>query len=429
MKKIFIIGQCTMHWGRMEFGNIGNYYIVEPMFEQIRRVFPYDEIATTMQFTDSFCDRFGIKTVPMELYYDFKSDKNLEAATEEYDLVKNHSSKTTLFIDEVKKSDMVIDFSGDIWGDNADFLGTDRFLTGCYKDLTAQQIKPTVMLAGSPGPFNKQKDIDFVKKVYEGFVFVTNREPVSTRLLAKQGFNLCNTYDYPCPSFLFKKADDAKIKETIPVLKCNEEIKIGLILCGWNFKYGPFDKWPRADEEYDNFIKLIQYVLDKYPAHIFLLSHSNGFDVPPKPFAMKHGRDFPIMEQVYKLLLNNTGYSSKVTLLDGIYVPDQTKAIVSHFDVLISGRMHGAVAGLSQNIPTLIIDYGHEPIAHKLRGFAEVIGDDSIIADPNNLNDLKAKVMRIIENRNLISTALSDKTVLIKQNSKAQFDKLRDYVQ
>lgn len=31
--KVFVIGQCTLHWGRMEFGNIGNYYIVEPFSE------------------------------------------------------------------------------------------------------------------------------------------------------------------------------------------------------------------------------------------------------------------------------------------------------------------------------------------------------------------------------------------------------------
>lgn len=48
MARILIIGQCTLHWGRMEFGNIGNFYIIEPFFEELRRVFPSAQIATTM---------------------------------------------------------------------------------------------------------------------------------------------------------------------------------------------------------------------------------------------------------------------------------------------------------------------------------------------------------------------------------------------
>lgn len=44
MKNIFVIGQCTLHWGRMEFGNIGNYYIIEPFFRELHRVFPQANI-------------------------------------------------------------------------------------------------------------------------------------------------------------------------------------------------------------------------------------------------------------------------------------------------------------------------------------------------------------------------------------------------
>ncbi len=61
-KRLFITGQCTLHWGRMEYGNIGNYYIIEPFFEQLRRVFTNAEFVTTMQFSKKFCDKYGIIT-------------------------------------------------------------------------------------------------------------------------------------------------------------------------------------------------------------------------------------------------------------------------------------------------------------------------------------------------------------------------------
>lgn len=416
-----------MHWGRMEYGNIGNYYIVEPMFEELRRVFPDFEIVTTLQFSKPFCDRFKIRTVPMEWYFDFDSNENLQDAVAEYETVKRRDINLyTPFAKECNDAGLVIDFSGDIWGDNADFLGKDRFTTGCYRDLTAQLLAPTVMIAGSPGPFHIVKNLELAKKAYSGFTFVSNREPVSTGILKNLGFEMSRTKDYPCPSFLFKKEEDG-MWEMPKADTDGKKIKIGLMLCGWNFAKAPYSRWPRQDEEYAHFTALAEYLIDEYKAHLFLLSHSNGFEIPPKPFALKHGRDYPIMSQLHEIL-QREGYGNSVTLFDGVYLPAQTKAIISQFDLLISGRMHGAVAGLSQNIPTVIIDYGHEPKAHKLKGFAEVMGDSDMIADPNDEKDLLVSADRLVNHREAIKLKLQDMTEVIKRNVSVQFDELKKYV-
>ena len=55
--RILITGQCTLHWGRLEYGNIGNYYITETSVRELRRVFPNAEIVTTFQMTGDFCRR------------------------------------------------------------------------------------------------------------------------------------------------------------------------------------------------------------------------------------------------------------------------------------------------------------------------------------------------------------------------------------
>lgn len=429
-KRIFIIGQCTLHWGRMEFGNIGNFYIVKPLFEEIRRVFPEAEIVTTMQLSDKFCQKYMIETVPMELYYDFDSDDNLEKAIQEYTGISEGTNIKTPYIEQVRRADLVIDFSGDIWGGNADFLGNDRFAVGCYKDMTARLLCPTVMLAGSPGPFKNGETMELARKAYEGFDFVSNRDPISTRLLESQGFHLENTYDYPCPSFLFAKAEEKEVEEILRKYPFNqdERIKVGFIMCGWNFKRGPFSLWPREEGEYENFVEIVKYLADKYHAHIYLISHSNGFDVPPNPFVLRHGRDFPVMEQLYQIVCNSGGYDESVTLLDGIYSPEETKAIISHFDVLISGRMHGAVAGLSQEIPTMIIDYGHEPKAHKLRGFAEICGMEGLIADPNNKKELLEKTDYLLMDWVDIQKRLAGRMERIKAEARLQFDELKKYM-
>ena len=35
--RILITGQCTLHWGRMEYGNLGNYAIIEPFVRELHR--------------------------------------------------------------------------------------------------------------------------------------------------------------------------------------------------------------------------------------------------------------------------------------------------------------------------------------------------------------------------------------------------------
>ncbi len=426
-KRLFITGQCTLHWGRMEYGNIGNYYIIEPFFEQLRRVFTNAEFVTTMQFSKKFCDKYGIITLPMESYYDFSIDNNLELAKREYDAVKTSGDYDSIFVNEAKKASLVIDFSGDIWGDNADFLGKDRFATGCYKDLVAQHLTKTVMIAGSPGPFSNKNNLELAKEVYKGFDSVINRESISTRLLKELGFSMENTADYPCPSFLFKGAriDANYPDETISKKLWDDNLlKIGLIVCGWNFTKGPYDRWPRDDIEYSNWVNLVKEIVAKESnATFFLLSHSNGFDGKCEAMKLKQGRDYPIVKQLYDILCED-GYENNVVLLDGTYLPDVTKGIIANFDILISGRMHGAVAGLSQAIPTVIIDYGHEPKAHKLAGFAQMVEVEKYLVNPNKKQELVDITEDCINNRVVIKQVLEKKMKRIKEEAMKQFDYL-----
>jgi colanic acid/amylovoran biosynthesis protein len=141
---ILIIGQCTLHWGRMEFGNIGNYYIMEPFFRELHNVFPKAEISTTMQFSRRFCEDERVKSIPMDLYYNWR-DNELELAKEELIISEQYKvtgelTHSTPYIQQVLNSQLIIDFSGDIWGDNANFLGKDRFEVGLLKDKIAQNL-------------------------------------------------------------------------------------------------------------------------------------------------------------------------------------------------------------------------------------------------------------------------------------------------
>ena len=200
----------------MEFGNIGNYYIIEPFIRELHKIYSNAQIKTTMQMSERFQKDEKVKVLPMELYYGWnKNDLDLalsELASAYIYAKTGVLPKITNFIKEVLEADIVIDFSGDIWGDNSNFLGSERFLIGLIKDRVSQLLgKKTAMIAGSPGPFKNQKIKDFAKKVYENFDLVTNREPISVDLMRKMGFNVSKTKSLACPAFFFEPAKGKKL--------------------------------------------------------------------------------------------------------------------------------------------------------------------------------------------------------------------------
>lgn len=431
---ILVIGQCTLHRGRMEFGNIGNYYIIEVLFRELHSQFPGAEIRTTMQMSERFCQDEKIICLPIDLYYAWRPNE-LELAKKELRIseeIGNYggSVETTPYLDAVKWADLVIDFSGDIWGDNANFLGKDRFEVGLIKDLVVQNIgKPTAMIAGSPGPFSNAETDVLAKEIYARFDLVTNREPVSEELMATKGFDTSKTVNLACPAFMFQPAKPDEINDLLRreglLFQQREKPIVGFVLCGWNFELGPFDLWPRDDQDYIKFAESIELLTEKLGAQVCLMSHANGFDTPPAPFRLKHGRDYPIAKQL-QALLSQRGIAKDVTCLDGVYDPWQSKAMLGTFDMLVSGRVHAAVAALSQFVPTVIIDYGHEPKAHKLVGFAAVAGVTEYVADPSNGNDLSDKIETCWAHRQDIRAHLERHIPKVNQLARQNFTRLAD---
>lgn len=426
---ILVIGQCTLHWGRMEFGNIGNYYIMEPFFRELHKAFPGAQVKTTMQMSDRFCTEENVASLSLDCYYNWRENE-LELAKRELEVALQYKNNTELmehtpYLDAVMWADLVIDFSGDIWGDNANFLGKDRFAVGLYKDLIAQALgKKVVMLAGSPGPFSDEATLQLAKQVYAGFDLVTNREPISINLMRSLGFDVSRTHSLACPAFMFEPAQGVEVDALLAQEKLSKIGRkkpiVGFILCGWNFEQGPFDLWPRDDAEYEKFAQTIEYMTEDLGMAVCLMSHSNGFDLPPAEFVLKHGRDYPITKQL-EAVLAKRGISNSYFTLNGVYDTWQTKAIIGSFDMLVSGRVHAAVSGLSQQVPTVIIDYGHEPKAHKLLGFATVAGAEEYVADPANLVDLKGKVTSCWQNRADIIAMLNERIPQVHAQARQSF--------
>ena len=116
-------------------------------------------------------------------------------------------------------------------------------------------------------------------------------------------------------------------------------------------------------------------------------------------------------------------------MLDGIYDAWQSKAILGQFDMVVSGRVHAAVGAMSQLIPTVIIDYGHEPKAHKLMGFAQVAGQELNVAQPDQMNDLLDKMEHMWDNLDKVKDSLKTNIPRVKEMGRQNFTLLKDLFQ
>ena len=95
--------------------------------------------------------------------------------------------------------------------------------------------------------------------------------------------------------------------------------------------------------------------------------------------------------------------------------------------MMISGRIHGAVAALSQNIPTMIIDYGHELKAHKLKGFAQLAGVEEFICNPASYQDMIDKFNICWSTKDDVKNHLENRISEVKMKAKENFKLLKKY--
>ncbi len=432
--RILLTGLVSVHMGRVENGNIGNYYIVETTIRELHRVFPNAEIVTTLQMTDDFTKRENITVLPLDMYYVWNNN-DLSNAYKEYAIASIFNEtkclvETTPFIEEVNRCDLVCDFSGEMWGDHAEPVGKDRFLVNLLKMRTAQLLgKPTVLLAGSQGPFNNTGNITpFTKLVFKNYALVANREAASGELLDLNGFDTSKLKSYTDPAFLFEPATREQVNEIIKRenILSTEKRTVGFILCGFNMLEGPYDKEPRRDEEFIQFAELVEYMVNKFDVRVFLMSHQNGFERCPD-IKLINGRDYPYARRLYHIVAQRGKTDIKdVICAKGPFTPKETKAIIQNFDMFISGRIHAFVAAVSQCIPTVIINRGHGGKSHRNIGFARSVGLEDYISDPASSIDMIQKTGRCWTNRIELRKTLERKIPQVQETAHALFDSLSE---
>lgn len=218
--KILIIGLTSSGLGGMEYHNLGNYIIMEPLIDELQKTFPNAEIRTSIQMSDEYCQKWNIVSLREKRFYTYGL---YTGARTFIDIVKisfwklfsllglklNFLLNSSSLLKEINEADLVIDFSGDIYGDNAFWTS---FLESNTELIFARLLKKkTAMIIGSPGPFKSTWRQVLAKNNLMNLDLLTNREAMSTDFLEYIGIKGNHIYSTACPSVLFKKEPEDKM--------------------------------------------------------------------------------------------------------------------------------------------------------------------------------------------------------------------------
>ena len=427
--KILVTGLCTLHWGRLQYGNIGNYYIIEPLFRELHRVFPASDIVTTFQMTNDFILEEKITVVPMEWYYAWKDD-DVAQVEQEYEFILNQKEENwTDYMNLLNECDLLINVSGDMWGDNAEHVGKSRFYVDLLKMRIAQLMKvKTVLFAGTPGPFSDKKTQVLAKEVYKNFDLVINREPTSTQNMRKWGFESKNVKDFACPAFLYEP-ELTEIENNIvnSLIKKDKRINAGFTIGGFNMPVAPYDMWPRSDEQYVVFAEIIEHMVNNLDMNVYLISHTNGFELPPN-FKLINGRDYPILKQLREVVIKRRiiKNENQLILLKEPCLPRMTKKIIGQFEMMVTGRVHASVAAISQYVPTVFLTYDQRWISStKMYGFSSLVGVGDLVCEPENKQEILEKVDYCYRNLEKIKKVLLENIPIVKDKARKAFDEMK----
>jgi colanic acid/amylovoran biosynthesis protein len=201
--------------------------------------------------------------------------------------------------------------------------------------------------------------------------------------------------------------------------------QIGMIICGFNMHYPPYDKWPRDDTEYEDYALVIEHLVNKIDAQVILMSHSNSFNLQPL-FSLGHGRDYPIVKQLFEVVKKRGIVDiHHVRCIKNAYLPKVTKALIGKLDFFVTGRLHSSVAAVSQYVPTVLIEYVQEMDSTKAIGFFSILGLAECVAMPYS-DDIISKIDNCFKGRSKIIKKLKEKIPEIQNDCRSQFDGMVD---
>jgi polysaccharide pyruvyl transferase WcaK-like protein len=305
------------------------------------------------------------------------------------------------FIPKFLKTDVCIDISGDGFSDVTQF-GLDAVLTHSFQLLGGVVFrKPVVICAQSVGPFNNGLSRFIARFVINNVNLVILREEISADYLKKLGVSkpvLAISSDL---AFLLQPVSPQETKALLVKEKIdftNRDV-VGLVLSDIISKWA-FPDIVNLTDKYLFYVKTMaqvtDYLVERYNVAVVLLPHCFS----------KYARhdDGAAMRRVYQ----SVKHKNNVFMVNGDYVPAETKGILSQCSMVVTAKMHAAIAAASTYVPVVVMAYSFKTkgIFGKKLGLNDTILDVHDYTSNDFLSALKQKIDFVWANKVTISSTL-----------------------
>jgi colanic acid/amylovoran biosynthesis protein len=266
--------------------------------------------------------------------------------------------------------------------------------------------KPTVLVSHSVGPFKTRGEQQAFAKAMTHVQLITARESISLEYLENMRLKNTRVELTADPAFCLEPdiEEIEKLYSTYNIPREKALIGIAPSQAITHF----------AQTSYENHFnalrQLILFLTQNLDCHVMLIPHVQE----------RNAEDDDRI--ICDLLYRKTGSPEEVTVVGLTHSAEEIVAIVSRLDVMIAERMHAAIAGLSQNVPTFVIGYSIK--AEGILG--DILGFDSLkdyLLPVKKLDNarLKERIKNLYDRRKETATFLSKKMPSFKEKARRNF--------
>ncbi len=300
-----------------------------------------------------------------------------------------------------RQSDAVLALGGDVF--SSIYGDLDRHLAQIF---AAHKIgKPVFVVGQSIGPFTTQKEYRAFKKVANCAQLVTVRDIFSLNYLAKMNLKT-QVHLVADPAFCLEPdmLNLERIFECYNVPK--DKPLVGLVPSQGITSFSGYS----SAEHLQILKQVLFFLINDMDCHVILIPH--GCE------SLLTNNDRYICELLYRA----TNFSKNVTFMNFNHSAREIRAIFSKFDLLITERMHAAIAGFSQNVPTFMVGYSikAEGLFNEVYPFG-CIADYLVPISKLDSKTLNKKIAELFINKNKIVEQLKLKIPLLKERAFLNF--------
>jgi polysaccharide pyruvyl transferase WcaK-like protein len=446
--------------------NLGGAAVVQCTAEALRQVFPGAKIASLPQLTPAFTCRHNIRQVKSHIFTGrvFSIGESIRACgtfinAALWAFIRKYLKKDASFLvncgllKEYYDADLIVDISMDHLND---IFGIIPVLEHSRDILLGRLLgKPVVIYAQSIGPYNGKFSGWIAKQALNRVSLITVRERLSYQCLNDIGVKNPPIYVTADPAFLLTPAPDDRVQVIMSELGIDQSHPI----VGMAVPEGPLlnaQKWrgykrilrsayhmlrfllPESlftvleklvqrgqyfsrlrttgrKSTIDTIVKIIDFVTTEIGASVILIPHV----LLPEGALRQESDARTTVIEAHELVATK----SRVVPVVGKYTAEELKGIIGRCDILISFKMHAAIAGISQCIPTMVV--GNHP---KFRGIMQMLGQgrwafdqtpEDLIARIDDAWIHKEEIRKELESR---QEAIREETLLNAQLVKQLLD-------